>query len=98
MQTVEITDSSELTIHCPFCGSVAIEPDGLSQCEHTLFQASDDGFEFVSPKMNFSEEPDLGEKSIDEFTDEIEHPDSIKFKIYQPAPSFFGGYVAFAPN
>ena len=98
MQSIEITDSAELKIHCPFCGLVAITPDGLSQCEHTLFQASDEGFEFVSPKLNFSKDIDLDDQSIDEFTDAIEYPDSIKFKIYQPAPSFLGGYVAFAPR
>lgn len=98
MQKVEINDSTDLHIHCPFCGSVAIKPDGISLCEHTLFLASDEGFEFVSPKLKFLADIDLEDKTIDEFTDEIEYPGSVKFAVYQPAPSFFGGYVAFAPD
>lgn len=50
------------------------------------------------PSWTSDEDIDLDEKSIDEFTDEIEYPGAIKFAIYQPAPSFFGGYVAFAPK
>lgn len=97
MQRVEVKDTADLKIHCPFCGAVAITPDGINQCEHTLFLASDDGFEFVSPKLNFDKEVDMGEMNLDEFTDAIDFPEAIKFAIYQPAPSFFGGYVAFAP-
>lgn len=96
MQKVEVTDTADLKIHCPFCGAVAITPEGISQCEHTLFLASDEGFEFVSSKLDFTVDIDLEDKTIDEFTDKLEYPDSVKFAIYQPAPSFFGGYVAFA--
>ena len=98
MQRVEVTDTEDLKIHCPFCGFAAIKPGGISQCEHTLFLASDEGFEFVSPKLKFSADIDLDDKTIDEFTDELEYPGSVKFAVYQPAPSFFGGYVAFAPD
>ncbi len=96
MQRVEVTDSRELEIHCPFCGHVAITPDGLSRCEHTLFQALDEGFEYVSEKMGFSTDVNLDDSSIDQFTDELEYPNSIKFAVYQPGPSCFGGYVAFS--
>ncbi|PLX83266.1 MAG: hypothetical protein C0617_12090 [Desulfuromonas sp.] len=98
MQKVEITDTAELKVHCPFCGKVALKPDGTEACEHTLFLAADEGgFVYVSPRLDFDADVDLDEQTMDEFTDAIEFPDSVKFAIYQPAPSFFGGYVAFAP-
>lgn len=97
MQRVEIKDCENLRIYCPFCGVLAISDEGVSRCEHTIFIAADEGgFEYVSPKLNFDAEVDLDEQSMDEFTDAIEYPDSVKFAIYQPAPSFFGGYVGFS--
>jgi|MTBAKSStandDraft_1061840.scaffolds.fasta_scaffold17992_2 hypothetical protein len=96
MQKVELTDSQILKIHCPFCGSLALSPEGTSHCEHTLYIASDEGFEYVSNKLQFDVDVDLDEKSMDEFTDDIEYVNAVKFAIYQPAPNFFGGYLAFA--
>lgn len=97
MQRVEIKDSDNLNIHCPFCGALAITSDGVKSCEHTLFLAADEGgFEYLSPRLDFDADVDFGEQNMDEFTDAIEFPDAIKFAIYQPAPSFFGSYVAFA--
>lgn len=98
MQRVELTDSKNFKLFCPFCGKVSIEPDGLEYCEHTLFHASEEGgFEYVSEKLNFEEDVEIDEDtSIDEFTDAIKYPNSIKFVIEQPAPSFFAGYVGFS--
>jgi hypothetical protein len=97
MQRIEITDTGDLKIYCPFCGAVALKEDGVETCEHTLFIAADEGgFEYVSPRLGFDAEVDLDEQTMDEFTNAIEFPQSVKFALYQPAPSFFGGYVAFA--
>jgi len=98
MQRIELT-STGIEIYCPFCGAQVIAEDGLSECEHTLFLASDEGgFEYISPKLELDMEIDLGEKSIDDFTDDIEYPNAIKFVIYQQAPSLFCGYACFAPE
>lgn len=97
MQRVELTDGEGLNIHCPFCGSLILSEEKTLYCEHTLFIATDEGgFEYLNPKLSIQKEADLGDKSMDEFTNEIEYPDSIKFAIYQPAPSFFGVYIGFA--
>lgn len=96
MQRVKVTDSPNLKIHCPFCGAVAYTTEVITLCEHTLFVGSDLGFDFVSPKLGFKKSIGLEGKNIDEFTNEIEYPDAIKFCIYLPAP-FLCGYVAFAP-
>lgn len=97
MQRVEITDCEGLKVYCPFCGALAVSSEGVSRCEHTLFIAADEGgFEYVSSKLDFDANVDMDEMTMDEFTDAIEYKDSVKFAIYQPAPSFFGGYVGFA--
>jgi len=97
MQRIEITDCEGLKIHCPFCGTLALSDEGCFTCEHTLFIASDEGgFEYVSAKLNLSEDTESEEQSMDELTDALEYPNSVKFAIYQPAPSFFGGYIGFA--
>lgn len=97
MQRVELTNYEEMNIHCPFCGKPNISDDGISECEHTLFISTDEGgFEYVSPKLEFDKDVDLDEQSMDEFTDGIEYPNSVKFAIYDPAPSFFGAYIGFS--
>lgn len=96
MQKIELTDAG-IELFCPFCGTKIIADDGISQCEHTLFISTDEGgFEYINPKLNIDKGIELYEKSMDEFTDEIEYPEGIKFALYQPAPSFFGAYVGFA--
>ena len=80
MQKVEIANCEDLNIHCPLCGQLTISIDGLSQCEHTLFHASDEGFEYVSINLGFSTDIITGDKNIDEFTDGIEYPNAIKLE------------------
>jgi len=97
MHKVEVQDRRDLKIYCPFCGTAAVTPDGLNQCEHTLFHASSEGgFEYVSAKLDFTADVDLDELSMDEFLDELEYPNAIRIDVFQPAPSGFCGYVGFA--
>ncbi len=109
IQRVEIL-TDDYQIHCPFCGSVAItagdSEDMVEEfCEHVLFMAHDEGFEYRSQRFDRlmgisgvdSDDIKAGDKGIDGYTDKVEIADSIKFALYQPAPSFFGAYVGFAP-
>ena len=109
IQRVEIL-SHDHPVHCPFCGAQAIATGDSEEmvtefCEHVLFMAHDAGFEYRSAKFDSlmgisgveSDEIDLGEKGFDGYTDEVELVDAVKFALYQPAPSFFGAYVGFAP-
>ncbi len=96
MQSIGIEDHQNLEIHCPFCGALAISPDGLEQCEHTLLHASNEGgFEYVNPVLGFGVEVDLDDLSIDEFIVNIDRPSAILINIFQPSPGNFCGYVAF---
>lgn len=96
-------------LFCPFCGQKAFDPDtGLPEkpCEHVLFVATDEGFEYRSPRfdrlMNIENVGDfdieLGDHGYDGFTDLVRCADSVKFATYVGPPSFFGGYHGFAPT
>ena len=110
IQRVEIL-TDEYSIYCPFCGAKAIaagdEDDMVEEfCKHTLFMAHDEGFEYRSSQFDEvmgvagveSDEIEIGDKGIDGYTDKIDLVNSVKFALYQPAPSFFGAYVGFAPS
>ncbi len=78
-------------------------------CEHTLFVASDSGFDFRSPAYNAhvgfpdnqDAEPGLQDEDFanyDAFTSRLAIPGSIKIAAYTPSPSFMGIYYGFAPD
>ncbi len=119
-ETIKITEilPSE-PIFCPFCGLQAYPGDEAEDwtfdaatdvCEHTIFVATDAGFEYRASRFNDhmglpddqDPEPDFpedGEDSTgyDGFTSKVSIPGSVKFASYTPAPSFFGVYYGFAP-
>jgi len=41
---------------------------------------------------------DFEDLAFDELTSAVKLPESVKFAIYQGAPSFYGTYVGFCPN
>ena len=95
MQKVEIDNRADLKIFCPFCGLKVKSIDGLNNCGHVLYQSSDYGFEYVREGLDFTKRVDIGDVSIDEYTDALEFENSFKIAIYDPPPNRFGGYVAF---
>ena len=110
IQRVELA-SYDIPLHCPFCGERAYDPDPekqakLKPCQHTLFIAHDEGFEYRSARFDqlmgiegvADDDVELGDKGYDGFTDRVCCPDSVKFATYIPAPSFFGAYHGFAPE
>ena len=109
IQRVEICHN-ETTIHCPFCGVKTFDPEPIEEaqvgvCEHLLFMAHDEGFEFRSARFDknqnligvLNDDIERGEKGFDGLTDQVDIPDSLKFACYQQAPSFFGAYFGYAP-
>jgi hypothetical protein len=78
----------------------------ISPCEHTLFAASDHGFEHRSELFDKNlglqgipdDDLDLPEGGIDGLTDQVTVPSSIKIAQYEGPPSMLGGYVGFAPS
>ena len=113
MQRVELCTFYDIDLHCPFCGQKVVnygidgtEP-GVMPCPHTVFSASDEGFDYRSPEFNaffkLGEEDDvdvdeLGFDHIDAMTDAFEAVDGIKFTQYVAPPGGMGGYVGFVPK
>lgn len=105
-QRVEYCNGEVVDLHCPFCGQLVLPSDEEpAPCAHTLYIATDDGFEHRSKTYDrlmgiegvADDDIDLGEASVDEYTDALEVPIVLKFALYTPAPSFMGLYVGFAP-
>lgn len=59
-------------------------------------EASHDETEAVTPLSG--DKDDFEGPSFDEVTSSVKLPESLKFAIYQGAPSFYGTYVGFCPN
>jgi len=74
----------------------------LHPCEHTLFIATDEGFEYRAQRFSEAmkeqgiDEQPSEDDSYDSLTDKIELPNAIKLAIYVPPPGFHGAYIGFA--
>lgn len=96
MQRVELTTYRD-PLHCPFCGACVLDDESVEPCVHTLYVATDEGFEHVSDRLGLDPEFELPyDETWDSYTDSLKFPESVKFAIYIPAPSGFGAYVGFA--
>lgn len=102
---------------CPFCGCMTYPGDKEEDwtfdpetcvCEHTLFVATDDGFEYRSSRFNQhmslpdnqESQPELPEDNdggYDGFTSTVTIPGAVKYACYTPAPGCLGAYFGFAP-
>ena len=108
MQRIELTNFMG-PLHCPYCGQLVFRMDlavddeaVVAPCPHTLYIASDDGFDYCSAKFtqlaNLPEDwddDDLPDNGIDGLTNSVEVPGGIKFASYVQAPSFYGTYYGF---
>ena len=80
----------------------------INPCMHTLFVATDEGFEYRSARFNEALDiVDLLDDEIecqfgdaagfDGITDRVDLPDAVKFAAYVGPPGGMGSYVGFAP-
>ena len=108
--TISVEERSNYcsNVHCPFCGKLIVDVErgeDVNPCEHTLFVAHDEGFEFcdsrtkenlgIQPDQDVDEYIQSSNESLDEITNKINIPNSRKIAVYVPAPSFFGTYYGF---
>jgi hypothetical protein len=108
IKVIEIDYDTE-SIECPVCNeTVAILPQDdeaiLNPCEHTLFIATDYGYEYTSEKFNKHMNVPEGDSEyrgdadhIDEFTSQVTLKGAIKYAAYTPTPGCLGVYYGFAP-
>lgn len=110
IQRVELNTFYDHKIHCPFCGQQVVGPGDDEEwqstpCPHTLFVATDDGFEFRSARFNEAmdlsgvddADIDLPDAGYDGLTDQVVIDDALKFAAYVGPPGGMGSYVGFAP-
>lgn len=106
MQIIELDLQDNTVIKCPFCGAVLYDEDGLHECPHLLFHASDYGPEFVRDDFSykFGEEiceeqdweEDEDEKTFWEHIEEVEMPNAFCFALVNHAPCMCGaGFTGF---
>jgi hypothetical protein len=107
---VEMREFYDHSLFCPFCGQKVLDfsssdDDLLKSCAHTLFSATDEGFNYRSERFNklvveqgIPDEDD-GEEFMgyDDMTDCLDVTDGVKFAQYVGAPGGLGGYLGFAP-
>lgn len=107
MQIIELDLQDNTVIKCPFCGQSLYDEEGLHECPHLLFHASDYGPEFVRDDFpyKFGEEPAVegeeywedDEKTIWERIEEVEMPYAFCFALVNhAAPCMCGaGFTGF---
>lgn len=117
--TIQVIEQEQWEpVVCPFCGFVCYPGADdeewqfdreTSVCDHTLFVATDYGFEYRShvynAHMGFPDNqdaeprlPDEYAANYDAFTSRVAIPGAVKISAYTPAPSFMGIYYGFAPE
>ena len=104
MENREVSHKEDIV--CPFCRSVLLEKevdDEFRICAHTIFVATDNGFEFIREDMrniineNIEDEFDETIDNIDAYTAQLPI-DGIRIADYTPAPGFLGAYWGFLGN
>ena len=112
IQRIVIPDLLLVSIFCPFCGKEVVEalPEGddviYSECPHTLFICTDEGFVYRSGAFDVNlnclgvEDKDLplDDSGYDEFTSRCTVESSFKIATYDDPPSNFGFYIGFFAN
>ena len=115
IQWVEVSAFYSQDMYCMFCGAKVQDMQEVDTgdvhhpCRHTLYIASDAGFEHFAPELlpllNWSEK-DLKAfhegpiRNVDELTDKltIAIPDAIKILFAPPAPGCGAYFFGFAPQ
>ncbi len=75
MQIIELDLQDNTVIKCPFCGQSLYDEEGLHECPHLLFHASDYGPDFVREDFPYK----FGEESGD---DVVEDDDQMPFSFH----------------
>ena len=95
MKNIEIDYSDDIV--CPFCKEILLNKDNIEEyiiCEHTIFIATDAGFEYIREDMKSIINEDSIDGSYDSYTAQLPI-NGVRLADYTPAPSFFGAYWGF---
>ena len=68
----------------------------ITPCPHTLFLATDEGYEFKRDDVIVNDEDE--DEGFDTMTDSVNKLNAIKICQYEGAPSGIGSYIGFSEN
>jgi len=94
MENREIRYSEDIV--CPFCKKTLLNKEIVADyetCEHTIFVATDDGFEYIRDDMKSIINEDVDE-SYDSYTAQLPI-NGIRIADYPPPPALLGAYWGF---
>ena len=104
VKRIEIDPDSN--VRCPFCDELVLNMDALNSddetinpitpCPHTLFLATDEGYEFKRDDVIVNDEDE--DDGFDTMTDSVNKLNAIKICQYEGAPSGMGSYIGFSEN
>jgi len=83
-------------IVCPFCKKTLLKLEWTEYeiCGHTIFIATDHGFEYIRDDMKHLIDEDSSDGDYDRYTAQLPIT-GIRLAQYVPAPSFMGAYWGF---
>ena len=99
MNNIELNHDEDII--CPYCNEVlasVAQGEDFQVCKHTVFVASDYGFEYI--REDFKDIIELSEKdyiNIGSFTTNL-NIDGVKFAQYSPGPGWLGVYWGFVKH
>jgi hypothetical protein len=95
MKSIEIDHSEDIL--CPYCKVILVNQEeevDFQLCEHTIFVASDYGFEYVREDYEHICSLDLDASNIDSFTKNLP-VNGIRLVQYSSPPGLLGAYWGF---
>lgn len=95
MESQEAFESENIV--CPYCKAILVDNEEIGDyeiCSHTIFVATDCGFEFIREDMKEIINENAINSNYDAYTASLPIK-GIRIAHYTPAPSFFGVYWGF---
>ena len=98
MNKLNISEGSK--IDCPYCGHLVYDGEyTFSHCQHTVYIASDDGFEYLAANISLDINNNDYKSSIDIITDALTaKPFGISIKYILESIEGPNGYIGFENN
>jgi len=107
MQSIQIDYFEDVTIlYCLFCGSEILSDGGaVKHCPHTLFVATDDGYEYMAERVQAmlpDVDVDFDDDDDESFAERLKKIDGLPsdaffIESYGPPIIPQGMYIGFAP-
>ncbi|WVN42337.1 hypothetical protein AOB54_02870 [beta proteobacterium MWH-UniP1] len=102
MKLIDLSQQYASRLHCPFCGEEVVDEDkapDTNPCAHTLYIATDDGFEYIAPDLKeYAVKNNLGDGEmigVHQSIENIPYGNSFGFTVNPPPPPCLCLHVGF---